>query len=97
MNLISIQSGVPKMYGDASKKSLFEREWETGFYKELVLSSVRLNSQGIIGDGQADLEAHGGPDKAICVYPSEHFEFWKKKIALEMESKRAISISTTER
>jgi len=28
------------------------------------------------GDGQADLEAHGGPGKAVYAYPSEHFAFW---------------------
>ena len=85
MHLISIHIGMPKIYGDPSKISIFEREWQTGFYKEPALGSVKLTSQGIIGDGQADIEAHGGPNKAICVYPSEHFEFWRKEIALEMK------------
>jgi len=29
------------------------------------------------GDQQADLTVHGGPDKAVYVYPSEHYPFWK--------------------
>lgn len=30
------------------------------------------------GDGQADLEVHGGPGKAVYAYPSEHFDFWRE-------------------
>lgn len=29
------------------------------------------------GDGQADLKHHGGPDKAVCVYPAEHYSYWE--------------------
>ena len=29
------------------------------------------------GDRQADLSVHGGPDKAIYVYPSEHYDYWQ--------------------
>jgi MOSC domain-containing protein YiiM len=35
------------------------------------LSSVNLD-----GDGQGDLSVHGGPDKAVYAYPSEHWEWW---------------------
>jgi MOSC domain-containing protein YiiM len=30
----------------------------------------------VAGDEQADLRVHGGPDKAVCCYPSEHFPRW---------------------
>jgi len=85
MNLISIQSGMPKKYGDASKKSFDEREWHTGFYKEPISGIAEVEHLGIVGDGQADLRVHGGPDKAICVYPSEHFEYWETTLGLEMK------------
>ena len=29
------------------------------------------------GDGQADLDVHGGPDKAVYAYPSEHLATWR--------------------
>jgi len=32
------------------------------------------------GDRQADLTVHGGQDKAVYVYPSEHYSFWKKEL-----------------
>ncbi len=30
-----------------------------------------------MGDGQADLSVHGGPDKAVYTYPSEHWPWWQ--------------------
>jgi MOSC domain-containing protein YiiM len=32
------------------------------------------------GDRQADLTVHGGPEKAVYVYPSEHYAFWKREL-----------------
>ena len=37
---------------------------------------MRLNLQG---DQQSDLSVHGGADKAIYAYPSEHYAFWRKE------------------
>lgn len=34
----------------------------------------RLN---LDGDQQADLTVHGGPEKAVYVYPVEHYAFWR--------------------
>ena len=32
------------------------------------------------GDGQADLSVHGGRSKAVYVYPSEHYGFWRGEL-----------------
>ena len=32
------------------------------------------------GDEQSDLTVHGGVDKAVYVYPSEHYEFWRREL-----------------
>jgi MOSC domain-containing protein YiiM len=37
----------------------------------------RLN---IDGDQQSDLTVHGGPEKAVYVYPSEHYPFWRTEL-----------------
>ena len=34
------------------------------------------------GDKQADLRVHGGIDKAVYAYPSEHYDYWKKWLLL---------------
>lgn len=41
---------------------------------ELALSEVNLD-----GDRQADLRAHGGPDKAVYSYPTEHYPGWLER------------------
>jgi MOSC domain-containing protein YiiM len=40
-------------------------------------SSVEANVEG---DQQSDLTVHGGPDKAVYAYPSEHFAFWRMEL-----------------
>jgi MOSC domain-containing protein YiiM len=41
----------------------------------------RLNLEG---DAQADLEVHGGPDKAVYAYPSEHLPKWAAELGQEL-------------
>lgn len=45
-----------------------KREVLSGIVKLPVSGPVLLSFTGMTGDGQADLENHGGPDKAVCVY-----------------------------
>jgi MOSC domain-containing protein YiiM len=39
---------------------------------------LKLNLEG---DEQADLKVHGGENKAVYAYPSEHYEFWKQRFS----------------
>jgi MOSC domain-containing protein YiiM len=41
---------------------------------------VPLGPTGLAGDVQADLRVHGGPDKAVCVYPTEHLAHWSERL-----------------
>ena len=40
-------------------------------------NQVKVLQLGIEGDEQSNLQVHGGRDKAIYVYPGEHYPFWK--------------------
>ena len=60
--------------------ALSSKPWRSAIFKTLVLGQVTVGPQGIHGDGQADLENHGGIDKAICVYPTEHLSFWQQQL-----------------
>jgi MOSC domain-containing protein YiiM len=33
------------------------------------------------GDEQSDLRVHGGPDKAVYLYPVEHYSFWREELS----------------
>ena len=51
---------------------------------------VEITTLGIKGDEQADLSVHGGIEKAIYVYPAEHYAFWNE--LLTRETKRPIDL-----
>ncbi len=69
-NVISLQ------VGRATTLPWRGKDVPSGFLKAPVDGRVALGPLGLEGDEQADLTVHGGPDKAICCYASEHFPFW---------------------
>jgi MOSC domain-containing protein YiiM len=52
----------------------------TGIFKEPVSGPVTLRALNLDGDQQADLAVHGGPNKAVYAYPSEHYDFWREEL-----------------
>jgi MOSC domain-containing protein YiiM len=52
----------------------------TGIFKEPVSGPVPLRKLNLDGDQQADLAVHGGPNKAVYTYPSEHYTFWREEL-----------------
>jgi MOSC domain-containing protein YiiM len=73
-SLVSIQVGVPRTV------KLDGEEVATGIFKSPVHQRVRLRELNLDGDQQADLSVHGGQNKAVYAYPSEHYPFWKKEL-----------------
>lgn len=55
----------------------------TGIFKEPVPGPLLAARLGLAGDFQVDRRFHGGPDKAIYVYPSEHYAAWCEELGLE--------------
>jgi MOSC domain-containing protein YiiM len=72
--LISIQVGVPQIVTRDGQ------EVPTGIYKTPVAGRTHLHRLNLEGDKQADLSVHGGQDKAVYAYPSEHYTYWKKEL-----------------
>ena len=58
----------------------------TGIYKQPVIESVYVSKLQVEGDGQADLVHHGGSEKAICVYPMEHYAYWEERLRCELKA-----------
>src|SRR5690242_12473783 len=44
------------------------------------VAAAWLGPEGFTGDAQADRQNHGGRDKAVCVYPHEHYPFWEVQV-----------------
>ena len=49
----------------------------TAIGKRAIPGRVQVRALGLDGDEQADPSVHGGPAKAVYVYPSEHYRFWR--------------------
>lgn len=57
----------------------------TGIYKQPVQGEVFVGRTQMDGDGQADTVNHGGPDKAVCVYPYEHYAYWEQELDKKLD------------
>ena len=57
----------------------------TGIFKKPVGRRLMLRRLNLDGDQQADLSVHGGPDKAVYAYPSEHYEFWGRELGRDLD------------
>jgi MOSC domain-containing protein YiiM len=56
------------------------RTVRTSIWKEPVAGRVVVHRLNLEGDEQSDLSVHGGPDKAVYVYPSEHYDYWRRAL-----------------
>lgn len=79
--LLSIQIGPVRTLGDPEGTDPADRLWTTGLFKDPVDGPVWLSAAGLPGDQQADLVNHGGPHKAVNVYPNEHYAFWRESLS----------------
>ena len=80
--LVSIQVGLPRNLGTEGALNPMDRPWFTGFFKEPIDRSVWLGKTNLDGDGQADLRHHGGSEKAVLAYATEHYRQWQRQLML---------------
>ncbi len=69
--LLSIQTGRAAPLGPERVPS--------GFVKTARLGKVAVTPLGLDGDEQADLVAHGGPEKAVYGYAAARFAVWARE------------------
>ena len=76
MRLISVNVGRPQIVQWHGRPVL------TSIWKTAVNGTVAVVSNNLFGDEQSDLTVHGGPNKAVYAYPSEHYQFWKRELGV---------------
>lgn len=74
MKLVSVNVGLPRLLAWAGAT------FKTGIFKHSVQGRIMLRSTNLDGDRQADLSVHGGPNKAVYGYPSEHYAAWSAEL-----------------
>jgi MOSC domain-containing protein YiiM len=75
MKIISVNIGEPRQVVDAAGNTVL-----TSIYKSPVAGAVRVREGNVDGDRQADLVKHGGPRRAVYMYPSEHYGYWRREL-----------------
>jgi len=78
LRLLGVSVAMPRIIGAAHGDPVL-----SGIAKHPVtVDRVQVRATNIAGDAQADLAVHGGPDKAVYVYPSDHWPWWKEEHGL---------------
>jgi MOSC domain-containing protein YiiM len=73
-HLVSVNVGVPRT-----------TEWQgrpvvSSIWKEPVSGPHRVEGVNIVGDDQADREAHGGESKAVYAYSTTDYGWWEREL-----------------
>jgi MOSC domain-containing protein YiiM len=74
MGIVSVNVGMPREIEWGDKRML------TSIFKTPVTGRVAVRKHNVDGDRQSDLTVHGGPDKAVYGYPSEHYAYWRSEL-----------------
>ncbi len=74
MKVLSVQVGSLQEMLRNGKKI------RTGIFKRKTEGPIKVTRLGLEGDDQGNKKLHGGIYKAICVYPSEHYDHWKEEL-----------------
>jgi MOSC domain-containing protein YiiM len=74
MKILSLHVGLPQ------RVPFQDRYVTTSIFKSPVPGPVMLRRLNLDGDFQSDLQVHGGKNKALYAYPSEHYDYWRKQL-----------------
>ncbi len=78
--LRTLSIGMPRSMQTAGGK-----EYVSAICKDTSAEAF-LSVDGFTGDGIADTKHHGGPDRAVCIYPAEHYPLWEKEFSCTLPS-----------
>lgn len=71
---MELTHGLPVRLFAGSLRPLPESGRPTGIYKSPVSGPVTIGPTGFADDQQADHRVHGGPEKAVHLYPLPHYQ-----------------------
>ncbi|HET8547740.1 MAG TPA: MOSC domain-containing protein [Bryobacteraceae bacterium] len=74
MRVVAVNIGQPLQVQTGGRSVL------TSIFKKPASGPVKVGRLNLEGDRQADLTVHGGFNKAVYVYPSEHYSYWREEL-----------------
>jgi MOSC domain-containing protein YiiM len=76
VKVVAVSVGSPRQVQSGATTVL------TSIFKSPVSGRVAVREHNLEGDRQSDLTVHGGVHKAVYVYPSEHYAFWRAELSI---------------
>jgi MOSC domain-containing protein YiiM len=80
MNLVSVNLGQERIL---QRRDRVER---TGIFKFPTQEAVKVTKLGLEGDVIISKKHHGGPDQAVYIYGAADYEWWSRKLGVEIAS-----------
>ena len=75
LRLLSVNVATPSRLGEQNGETV-----TSAIAKNPVATpTIRVGFTNLEGDAQANLEKHGGPDKAVYAYPADNWDWWEKE------------------
>lgn len=74
MKILSVNVSLPKEVPHGRETV------STGIFKEPITGRAMLRTTNLDGDGQADLENHGGIDRAAYAYSIQNYDHWRREL-----------------
>ncbi len=77
LRLVSVNVGVPTVIGTRGGEPV-----SSGIVKRPLagVDTLKLSEVNLEGDRQADITVHGGREKAVYAYASEHLPLWRAEL-----------------
>lgn len=71
--------------GKIKNHDSFATDFISAIDKTQVNREIMLTILGLEDDQQAETKFHGGPDRALCHYPREHYTYWQSQYPEQQE------------
>ena len=78
MRIVSLNVGLPS-------PQLYEGQQVITAGAKMPVPRAGLRFGNFVGDRQADLVNHGGLEKAVCVYPFDHYPYWSRRLGRDLK------------
>src|SRR3954447_26529626 len=78
-HIVSVNVGTPQQLSVRRGRPMM-----SAIAKTPVEGRVRVEGVNVVGDAQADLRVHGGPEKAVYAYAREDSDWWAGELGREI-------------
>lgn len=78
--VVAVLVGAPQHRPAEPELGPLGRAWTTAIFKQPVDGPVAILPSGLTGDRPADLERHGGPQRALLAYSACHYQQWNDEL-----------------